>query len=160
MKREMKVHGLVVDPVSQMPVVILRAVDEEERMLPIWVGHFEADAIYREMQKMAPPRPMTHDLLRDVIQGLDATVNEITVCDLREETFYARVSLQRGGEEVFVDSRPSDAIALALRAGCPIFVEELVMDRAAAFDPEEKKAEAQREWLESLKTEDLGKYEM
>jgi bifunctional DNase/RNase len=159
MKMEMKIHGLIVDPVTNMPIVILKAVDREQ-MLPIWVGVYEANAIALQMESVEPPRPMTHDLLRSIIQRLDATVNEITVCDLKDNTFYARVSLQRGADELVIDSRPSDAIALALRADCPIFVEDSVMSQARSNEPESLDSDDLRAWLESLRPEDLGEYEM
>ena len=161
MKTEMKIHGLIVDPVTNMPIVILKAVDQEQ-VLPIWVGVFEANAIALQMESVEPPRPMTHDLLRSIIQQLDAEVNEITVCDLRDNTFYARLTLRmRGGEQIEVDSRPSDAIALALRTGSPIFVEESVIEKARSLEiTEEDSEEKIRSWLESLDPEDLGDYEM
>jgi uncharacterized protein len=161
MQIEMSIKGLMVDPVTNMPIIILR--DEAgERVLPIWVGIFEANAIALQIENVAPPRPMTHDLLRDVIQTLDGTVQKVVVCDLKDNTFYALIYLQVRGEPITVDARPSDAIALALRTRAPIFVEEAVIDNAKTVDatPERGDAERLQKWLESLDSEDLGKYKM
>jgi bifunctional DNase/RNase len=161
MQIEMTIKGLMVDPVTNMPIIILR--DEAgERVLPIWVGIFEANAIALQIENVAPPRPMTHDLLRDVIQTLDGTVQKVVVCDLKENTFYALIHLHVRGEPVTIDARPSDAIALALRTRAPIFVEETVIDNAKTVDatPERGDAERLQKWLESLDSDDLGKYKM
>ena len=159
---EMKVRGLALDPVSNMPIIILRD-DEEKRSLPIWVGIFEANAIALELEKIATPRPMTHDLIKNVLEAVDAKVEKIVVNDLRENTFFALIHLRMGEEEVTVDSRPSDAIALALRAGAPIFVDDDVVRRAKTVEAVEaapKEADDQeklKEWLENLKPEDFGR---
>lgn len=161
MQIEMTIKGLMVDPVTNMPIIILR--DEAgQRVLPIWVGIFEANAIALQIENVAPPRPMTHDLLRDVIQTLDGTVQKVVVCDLKENTFYALIHLHVRGEPVTVDARPSDAIALALRTRAPIFVEEAVIDNAKTVDatPDRGDAERLQKWLESLDSDDLGKYKM
>src|SRR5215475_5792968 len=126
MQIEMSIKGLMVDPITNMPIVILRDKDGQ-KVLPIWVGIFEANAIALQIENVATPRPMTHDLLRNVIQDLNATVQKIVVCDLQENTFYALIYLSVSGETVAVDARPSDAIALALRSRCPIYVEESVL---------------------------------
>ena len=154
--------GLALDPVSNMPIIILRD-EEEKRSLPIWVGIFEANAIALELEKIATPRPMTHDLIKNVLEAVDAKVEKIVVTDLRENTFFALIHLRMGEEEVTVDSRPSDAIALALRAGAPIFVDDDVVRRAKTVETAPKEADDQeklKEWLENLKPEDFGRYKM
>ncbi|MFQ5829218.1 MAG: bifunctional nuclease family protein [Candidatus Methylomirabilia bacterium] len=163
---EMKVRGLALDPLSNMPIIILRD-EEEKRSLPIWVGIFEANAIALELEKVTTPRPMTHDLIKNILEALQARVLKVVVNDLRENTFFAVLHLQLGGSEVTVDSRPSDAIALALRVGAPIFVDEDVVERSKtveaakeveAVNPEDK--EKVKEWLENLKPEDFDKFNM
>ena len=158
---EMSIKGLMVDPITNMPIVILRDKDGQ-KVLPIWVGIFEANAIALQIENIATPRPMTHDLLRNVIQDLKASVQKVVVCDLQENTFYALIYLSLNGGTVAIDARPSDAIALALRTRAPIFVEETVIDNAKTFDPAPEKADAERlhKWLESLDPDDLGKYKM
>jgi len=161
MQIEMTIKGLMVDPVTNMPIIILR--DEAgQRVLPIWVGIFEANAIALQIENVTTPRPMTHDLLRNVIQDLDASVQKIVVSDLRENTFFAVIHLAVRGEPVLIDARPSDAIALALRARAPIYVEESVIDNAKALEgpPERGDSERLQKWLESLDLDDLGKYKM
>ena len=128
---EMTIKGLMVDPVTNMPIVILKD-KAGERVLPIWVGIFEANAIALQIENVATPRPMTHDLLRNVISDLDGRVERVVVSDLRDNTFYAVIHLTVKGESVAVDARPSDAIALALRTRSPILVEENVIDNATA----------------------------
>jgi bifunctional DNase/RNase len=157
MQIEMSIKGLMVDPISNMPIVILRD-KEGTRTLPIWVGMFEANAIALQIENISTPRPMTHDLLRNVIQDLKATVEKIVVCDLQDGTFYALIYLRVHGELLAIDSRPSDAIALALRTRAPIFVEDTVIDHAKTVDLASDKADADRlhKWLESLDPEDLG----
>jgi len=161
MQSEMVIKGLMVDPVTNMPIVILRDKDGE-RVLPIWVGVFEANAIALQIENIATPRPMTHDLLRNVIRDLNASVEKIVVSDLRETTFYALIYLRVGPELVAVDARPSDALALALRTQAPIFVEEHVIDSARTVDlsPEPANSDRLQKWLESLDPEELGKYKM
>ncbi len=161
MQIEMTIKGLMVDPITNMPIVILR--DEDgERVLPIWVGIFEANAIALQIENVATPRPMTHDLLRNVIQDLKAAVEKIVVCDLKDNTFYALIHLRLGGELVAIDARPSDALALALRVRAPIYVEDTVIDNAKNIDfaPDAGDSERLTKWLESLDPEDLGKYKM
>ena len=130
---EMKVRGLALDPVSNMPIIILRD-DEDKRSLPIWVGIFEANAIALELEKIATPRPMTHNLIKNVLETLDVAVTRVVVTDLRENTFYAVLHLKLGTNEFTVDSRPSDAIALALRVGATIFVDEDVFPKAGKME--------------------------
>src|SRR4051812_35453498 len=157
MQIEMSIKGLMVDPISNMPIVILRDKDGT-RTLPIWVGMFEANAIALQIENISTPRPMTHDLLRNVIQDLEATVEKIVVCDLQDGTFYALIYLRVQGELRAIDARPSDAIALALRTRAPIFVEEAVIDNAKTVDVATDKSDADRlqKYLESLDPDDLG----
>ena len=161
MQIEMVIKGLMVDPVTNMPIIVMRDRDGA-RVLPIWVGVFEANAIALQIENVATPRPMTHDLLRNVIGDLNARVQRIVVSDLRENTFYALIYLALGRDVVAVDARPSDAIALALRTQAPIFVEEHVIDHAKGLDfsPERPEPERLQRWLESLDPEELGKYKM
>jgi uncharacterized protein len=161
MQIEMTIKGLMVDPITNMPIIILRD-KEGQRVLPIWVGIFEANAIALQIENIATPRPMTHDLLRNVIQDLNASVQKIVVTDLKDNTFYALIFLKTNGATLTVDARPSDAIALALRAQAPIFVEEMVIDNARTVDLAPDKADSDRlqKWLESLDPEELGKYKM
>src|SRR5690348_6927641 len=140
---EMTIKGLMVDPITNMPIVILRD-KEGERVLSIWVGIFEANAIALQIENITTPRPMTHDLLRNVIHDLRASVQKIVVCDLQENTFYALIYLSLNGETVAIDARPSDAIALALRTRAPIFVEERVIDHAKTVDFSSEKTDADR----------------
>jgi hypothetical protein len=161
MQIEMTIKGLMVDPITNMPIVILRD-KEGDRVLPIWVGIFEANAIALQIENITTPRPMTHDLLRNVIHDLHAGVQKIVVCDLQDNTFYAIIYLTLNGETVAIDARPSDAIALALRTRAPIFVEERVIDQAKTVDFSVDKTDADRlhKWLESLDPDELGKYKM
>jgi bifunctional DNase/RNase len=161
MQIEMTIKGLMVDPITNTPIVILR--DEEgQRVLPIWVGIFEANAIALQIENVTTPRPMTHDLLRNVIQDLKASVDRIVVCDLQDNTYYALIYVTSNGETMAIDARPSDAIALALRTRAPIFVEETVIDHAKTVDFTAEKPDSDRlqKWLESLDPDDLGKYKM
>ena len=161
MQIEMTIKGLMVDPDTNMPIIILRD-DAGDRVLPIWVGIFEANAIALQIENVATPRPMTHDLLRNVIQDLDGAVQKVVVSELKESTFFAVIHLAVRGEPVLIDARPSDAIALALRTKAPIYVEEDVIDNAKALDgtPERADSERLQKWLESLDSDDLGKYKM
>ncbi len=158
---EMTIKGLMVDPITNMPIIILRDKDGQ-KVLPIWVGIFEANAIALQIENVATPRPMTHDLLKNVITDLDGQVQKVVVCDLKDNTFYALIHITVDGHSVAVDARPSDAIALALRAKAPIFVEESVIENARTLDPNSDKADSDRlqKWLESLDPEELGKYKM
>ena len=157
MQIEMSIKGLMVDPVTNMPIVILGD-QQGQKVLPIWVGMFEANAIALQIENISTPRPMTHDLLRNVIEDLKATVRKIVVCDLQENTFYALIYLSLGGETVAIDARPSDAIALALRTRAPIFVEEAVIENAKTVDFSSEAHDADRlhKWLESLDPDELG----
>jgi uncharacterized protein len=158
---EMTIKGLMVDPVTNMPIIILRD-REGQKVLPIWVGVFEANAIALQIENIHTPRPMTHDLLKNVIQDLHAAVERIVVCDLKDNTFFALIHLQTSAGNVAIDARPSDAIALALRTRAPILVEESVIDNAKHVDFTNDKQDTERlqQWLESLDTDELGKYKM
>ena len=158
---EMTIKGLMVDPVTNMPIVILKDKDGD-RVLPIWVGIFEANAIALQIENIATARPMTHDLLRNIITGLDGQVDRVVVSDLKENTFFAVIHLTVHGERMAVDARPSDAIALALRARAPILVEETVIDSAKTLDLGSEPADSDRlqRWLESLDPDEMGKYKM
>ena len=161
MQIEMTIKGLMVDPVTNTPIFILRDKDGQ-KVLPIWVGIFEANAIALQIENVATPRPMTHDLLRNVIADLEGQVDRVVVSDLKDNTFYAIIHLTVRGERVVIDARPSDAIALALRTRSPILVEENVIDTAKTVDFSSDRADSDRlqKWLESLDPEDLGKYKM
>ncbi len=158
---EMMIKGLMVDPATNTPIVVLRDKDDQ-RVLPIWVGIFEANAIALQVENIETPRPMTHDLLRNVIAGLNGTVQKVVVSDFQNTTFFALIYVLVGGELRAIDARPSDAIALALRTHAPIFVEESVIDSAKPFDLATEKPDTERlqRWLESLDPDDLGKYKM
>src|SRR5271157_2675052 len=161
MEIEMTIRGLLMDPVTNSPIVILKDV-AGDTVLPIWVGVYEAHAIQLEMEKVSTPRPMTHDLIKNVLTGLETQVHKVVVTELREDTFYAVIWLERGGEVVSIDSRPSDALALALRVDCPIFVDDLVLksSKLAANMADKSSSEELRKWLDGLNDEDLGKYKM
>jgi bifunctional DNase/RNase len=162
---EMKVRGLALDPLSNMPIIILKD-EEDKRSLPIWVGIFEANAIALELEKIATPRPMTHDLIKNILETVEARVTKVVVTDLKENTFFAVLHLQLGGTEYTVDSRPSDAIALALRVAAPIYVDEDVVRKAKTLEVQPKEAEPVktddperiREWLGNIKPEDFEKF--
>jgi uncharacterized protein len=161
---EMKVRGLALDPLSNLPIIILRD-EEEKRSLPIWIGIYEANAIALELEKIETPRPLTHDLIKNILETIEARVTKVVVTDLKENTFYAVLHLQVGGTEYTVDSRPSDAIALALRVGAPIYVDEEVVRKAKSLevgkDAETVKADDPdrlREWLQNIKPEDFEKF--
>jgi bifunctional DNase/RNase len=158
---EMQIRGLMIDPLTNMPIVVLKDV-ASDTVLPIWVGIFEANAIALELEKSTTPRPMTHDLLRNVTRGLNAIVRKIVVSELRDETFYAVIWMEHDGETVAIDSRPSDAIALALRWDCPIFASRAVLDNAkqVAEGPQNVDGEEARRWLENLNDDDMGRYKM
>jgi len=161
MEIEMKIRGLTMDPVTQMPIVVLKDVNGST-VLPIWVGIFEANAIALEIEKVSTPRPMTHDLIKTLLMGLEANVRKVVVNELKDDTFYARIWLDRDGEMISVDSRPSDALALALRLDCPIYVEDVVLKTSKATNSVSDKVQNEelRRWLEGLNDEDLGRYKM
>jgi bifunctional DNase/RNase len=162
MEVEMKIRGLMMDPVTSMPIVILKDVGGNS-VLPIWVGIYEANAIALEIEKVSTPRPMTHDLIKTLLLGMDAGIRKVVVNELKEDTFFAVIWVEREGELISVDSRPSDALALALRLDCPIFVDESVLksakNAASVSDKLNTNAELKR-YLENLGDEDLGRYKM
>ena len=161
MQVEMSIKGVMVDPITNMPIVILHNRDGQ-RVLSISVGIFEANAIALQIENISLPRPMTHDLLRNVIRDLKADVQKVVVSDLKEGTFYAVIHLIVGGEFVAIDARPSDAIALALGVRAPIFAEDTVIDNAKQLHitPDTGDSERLQKWLEALDPEELGKYKM
>ncbi|HEX8619870.1 MAG TPA: bifunctional nuclease family protein [Thermoanaerobaculia bacterium] len=162
----MSIKGLMLDPVSNSPIVVLKD-DDEKFFLPIWVGIFEANAIALQLENITTPRPMTHDLLRNLIAQLDARVTRVVINDLRDATFFAQIRLLikngTGGDRMLeIDARPSDAIALALRTEAPIYVAQSVLEQAQTITPEgaEEAQDKSKDWFENLSTEDLGKYKM
>ena len=161
MEVEMKIRGLVMDPVTNMPIVILKDVGGNS-VLPIWVGIYEANAIALEIEKVTTPRPMTHDLLKNLLLGLETHVQKVVVSELRDDTFYALIWLERDGQMMSIDSRPSDALALALRVDCPIFVEDEVLksSKNSGTSTDKVSNEEMRKWLENLGDEDMGRYKM
>ncbi len=159
MEVEMRIRGLLMDPVNNTPIVILKDANSDT-VLPIWVGAYEANAIALEIEKVSTPRPMTHDLIKNVLSGLDAHVHKIVVTELKDDTFYAVIWMEREGRVISVDARPSDALALALRVDCPIFVEEEVLKTSKKATAEQASGEDLRKWLDGLNDEDLGGYKM
>ena len=158
---EVQIRGLMIDPLTNMPIVVLKDV-ASDAVLPIWVGIFEANAIALELEKTATPRPMTHDLMRNMARGLNAVVQKVVVSELKDDTFLAVIWLEQDGEMVAIDARPSDAIALALRWDCPVYASRVVMDNAkqVAEGPQNASGEEMRRWLESLNYDDMGRYKM
>ncbi len=160
MEIKMKVKTLLFDPVSNMPIIILKDESSEE-ILPIWVGLFEANAIAMQMEKIQSPRPMTHDLLRNMLSQFNVELEKVVINDLMESTFFATLYLKYNGSHAIVDSRPSDAIALALRTDSPIYVDSEVLNKAKNSDiAEMREADRLRKWLENIDPKELGKYEM
>ncbi len=161
MEVEMRIRGLMMDPMTNMPIVVLKDVGSDA-VLPIWVGMYEANAIAMEIEKVTTPRPMTHDLIKNLLAGLDARVHKIVVNDLRDDTFFAVIWMERDGKIISIDSRPSDALAVALRVDCPIYVEEEVLksSKKASTSADRVSSEDLRKWLEGLNDEDLGRYKM
>ena len=161
MEVEMKIRGLMMDPVTNMPIVILKDVGSDT-VLPIWVGIYEANAIALEIEKVTTPRPMTHDLIKNLLLGLETQVHKVVVSELKEDTFFAVIWLERDGHVISVDSRPSDALALALRVDCPIFVADQVLksSKVASTATDRLSSDELRKWLEGLNDEDLGRYKM
>ncbi len=165
MLHEMKVSGLTVDQVSNSPIVILKSV-EGDHALPIWIGVLEATAIATELENVRFARPMTHDLFKNFIDLLKINISKVEVCDLRDNTFFAQICFSCGKQSYNMDARPSDAIALALRAGCPIFVDDKVLQQSRQLDGEPEafdKSEEGLKWkeyLEKLSPDDFGKYKM
>jgi bifunctional DNase/RNase len=161
MEVEMKIRGLMMDPVTNMPIVVLKDIGGST-ILPIWVGIYEANAIALEIEKVSTPRPMTHDLIKTLLLGLGTGIRKVVVSELKDDTFYAVIWLDRNGDLISVDSRPSDALALALRLDCPIYVDESVLKTSQRSNAASDKInnEEWRRWLESLNDEDLGRYKM
>lgn len=158
---EMQIRGLMMDPVTNMPIVVLKDVGSDA-VLPIWVGIFEANAIALELEKTTTPRPMTHDLLRNLARGLNGRVEKVVVSEMRQDTFYAVIWMEQAGEIVTLDARPSDAIAFALRADVPIYVAQDVLDRSRQVTDGAGNINADelRKWLENLNDDEMGRYKM
>jgi len=161
MEVEMKIRGLMMDPVTNMPIVILKDATSSD-VLPIWVGIYEANAIALEIEKVSTPRPMTHDLIKTLLTGLEAGIRKVVVSELRDDTFYAVIWVERNGNLISVDARPSDALALALRLDCPIYVDDSVLKSSRKTNVPGKINTDQelRRLLENLNDEDLGRYKM
>ena len=158
--KKMEIKGLLLDPISNTPVVVLKDSDEKF-FLPIWIGVFEANAIALKIENVSTARPLTHDLVYRMLQDLQARIEKIVINDLKDNTFYARIFISRGGEALEVDSRPSDALALALRFDAAIFVEEEVLEKSRKIEVEDpRNPERLKKWLEDLDPEELGKYKM
>jgi uncharacterized protein len=163
---EMKISGLTIDPITNTPIVILKDITEK-KAIPIWIGLFEASAIATEMEKISFSRPMTHDLMNDLLKILGIELLKIEICDLRNNTFFANLYLLKDGENFIIDARPSDAIALALRAQAPIYVDEKVIEKSRNIDfgtkitdLDQLKDDKLKEFLENLSPDDFGKYKM
>lgn len=163
---EMKVSGLTIDPITNTPIVILKDL-QEKKAIPIWIGLFEASAIATELEKITFSRPMTHDLMHNILKSISIEITRIEICDLKNNTFFANIHLLREGQNFVIDARPSDAIALALRAGAQIFVDDQVIEKsrsidfgAKATDLDKLKDEKLKEFLENLSPEEFGKYKM
>ena len=158
---EMRIRGLMMDPVTNMPIVVLKDI-EGDSVLPIWVGVYEANAIALEIEKVTTPRPMTHDLLKNMLTGFGASVNKVVVTELKDDTFYAVIWAERDGQTISIDSRPSDALALALRVDCPIFVDDEVLrvSKVASAASERITSDDLKKWLEGLSDEETGGYKM
>jgi hypothetical protein len=158
---EIQIRGLMIDPLTNMPIVVLKDV-ASDTVLPIWVGIFEANAIALELEKTATPRPMTHDLMRDLARGLNAVVRKVVVSEMREDTYFAVIWMEQQGETVSLDARPSDAIALALRWDCPIYAARTVLESAKQISegPQNASGDEMRRWLEGLNDDDMGRYKM
>lgn len=163
---EMKVFGMTIDPFTNSPIVILKDL-KDDNALPIWIGLLEASAIAAELENIKLPRPMTHDLLKDILKNLDADVKKIEVCDLKNNVFYATIHIDAAGNHFEIDARPSDAIAVALRTGSPIFVNKKVIEKSKkidmrnlSMDKESEKSEKWRDLLENLNPNDFSKYKM
>ena len=163
---KMKVSGLTIDPLTNTPIVILKDI-QEKKAIPIWIGLFEASAIATELEKITFSRPMTHDLLTDILRVLGVEVTKVEINDLRNNTFFANICLVKDGKNLVIDARPSDAIAIALRANAPIFVDDKVIEKSRNVDfgtkltdLDKMKDEKLKEFLENLSPDDFGKYKM
>jgi len=163
---EMKVSGLTIDPITNTPIVILKSI-QDNKAIPIWIGLFEASAIATELEKIVFSRPMTHDLFSECLKSLKVAINKIVIEDIRNNTFFANIYLSQEGRDYTIDARPSDAIALALRASAPIFVNEIVLEKSRSIDFGMKISDLDKlkegkikEFLENLSAEDFGKYKM
>ena len=156
---QVRVQGLFLDPITERPILVLRH-EEGNRFLPIWIGAPEANAIALRLEGVEVPRPMTHDLLQGILEKLGASVSKVLICDLQESTYFAQIVLDVNGQETCIDARPSDAVALAIRTGAPIFVREEIFDRATHAEEHTSAEEQVQKWLEGLTPEEMGRYEM
>jgi uncharacterized protein len=161
MEVEMKIRGLMMDPVTNMPIVVLKDINGSS-ILPIWVGIYEANAIALEIEKVSTPRPMTPDLIKLLLLGMNTGIRKVVVNELKDDTFFAVIWLEKEGNLISIDSRPSDALAIALRLDCPIYVDDSVLksSKMAASVSDKVNNEELRRWLENLNDEDLGRYKM
>jgi len=163
MEKEVKIRGLLIDPTTNSPVVLLKDISSDV-MLPIWVGPYEANSIASEIEKLSSQRPMTHDLLRNVIRQMGGVINKVTVTDLRDSTFFAVIEINADDQTILIDARPSDAIALALRVDCPIFVRESVLESSRiegiskVIDEDEIEMDEEVDWPEEI--DDISDYKM
>jgi uncharacterized protein len=158
---KMSVKNLTLDPITNMPIIILKN-DSGELVVPIWIGVFEANAIVLELEKIPTPRPLTHDLLKDILNQMNAVITRAMITDLKEGTYYAILEIKFESKTITIDARPSDAIALALRFDAPIYVSQDVIEKSKAADHGHDQEESERikDWLKSLKPGDFGKYRM
>lgn len=157
MFQKVRIQGLLLDPITERPILVLRNLDDN-RILPIWIGNSEANAIALQLENVKVPRPMTHDLLCGILSQVEIPVREVRITDLKDNTYFADIVLEKGGGDVHVDARPSDAVALAVRIGAPIYVEDSIFEKTSEQD--EDNTEQLRKWLEELSPDELGRYEM
>ncbi len=153
---EVYLHTITLDPVSQMPIMVLKSKNEEDRILPIWIGVFEANSLVMNLQEVVPPRPMTYDLTKNIIESLGASVDKVVIEDIKDSTYYATIFLKtKAGQVIEIDSRPSDAVNIAVRFNAPIYVREEVMEKSKLENTEDIEKEKLKEWLESIRPEDF-----
>jgi len=157
MFHRVRIQGLLLDPITERPILILKDV-ADNKILPIWIGSSEANAIALQLENIKVPRPMTHDLMCGILDKVAAPMKEVRITDLKDNTYFADIVLGLGDADVHVDARPSDAVALAVRTGAPIYVEEGIFERTSELD--EDNAEQLRKWLDDLSPEEMGRYEM
>ncbi|MEJ2367373.1 MAG: bifunctional nuclease family protein [Acidobacteriota bacterium] len=159
MYEPVNIHGIFLDPITERPILLLKHT-ADNRILPIWIGAAEANAIALQLEHVKVPRPMTHDLMCGILDQLASPIEKVLICDLQDNTYFAQIQIKRDQAELLVDARPSDAVALAIRVGAPIFVRDDIFDRAGQTEEKEESAEQLSKWLENLNPEDLGHYEM
>lgn len=157
MYQKVRIQGLLLDPITERPILVLKVI-EDSRILPIWIGSSEANAIALQLENIKVPRPMTHDLVCGILDKVASPLKEVRITDLKDNTYFADLVLNHQGTDLHVDARPSDAIALAVRTGAPIYVDEVIFDKTGEL--EEDTASNLRKWLEDLSPEEMGRYEM